>query len=220
MWPRRLRRRLRRRRLLRRRRFVRLAAPVLLRLAAAAGAACGDACATIAARHCCAPRSRFWSRRVPPVDRKGRAEPSPGDDQSTPAAQIPISARRDVHPIAATAGLQLRSGGRFTLGFGLPCLGDWGFETTYFPGRPQRRRQRQLQRQLQRWPAVHRGQPAVHRHPTRNGPSWLPWRRRRRPGERQYQQRAVGRGGQLRHPLCVRLQLHLDFLGAPLLAAG
>jgi hypothetical protein len=29
-------------------------------------------------------------------------------------------------------GTNLRSGGRFTLGFGLPCLGDSGFETTYF----------------------------------------------------------------------------------------
>jgi len=98
------------------------------------GDRCGDCCDQGCFDGCCPPRSCFWVRGeyllwtvkdgpMPPlvtINSTRGADPNFG----TPGTFTAIGGRGD--------DFNVRSGGRFTLGLGLPCLNDWGFETTYF----------------------------------------------------------------------------------------
>src|SRR5438552_2914642 len=90
---------------------------------------CWDACCD----GCCAPRPRFWASAeyllwtvkdapAPPLATLNRTGGLPV--LGTPGTTVLIG--------GGDEGFNLRSGGRFTLGFGLPCLCDTGLEATYF----------------------------------------------------------------------------------------
>jgi hypothetical protein len=93
---------------------------------------CGDCCWTCECDGCCRPRPVFWvsaeyllwtvkNGNTPPLvtlNPNGFALPVIG----VPGTQVVSGGTQDY---------DIRSGGKFTLGFGLPCV-DFGLETTYF----------------------------------------------------------------------------------------
>jgi hypothetical protein len=90
------------------------------------GCACNDGCCP--SRPCIWGKAEYllWTVKSAPMPPLVTANPNAG------VPPVPGMAGTEVAFGGHSDGFNLRSGGKFTVGFGLPCLGDMGFETTYF----------------------------------------------------------------------------------------
>jgi len=95
---------------------------------------CFDECCDCCCDGCCAPRSCFWIRGEYLLwTVKGAPTPALVTSNSNGAAPVIGVPGTQVVYGGSTQGFDMRSGGRFTIGFALPCTcNNFGFESTAF----------------------------------------------------------------------------------------
>jgi hypothetical protein len=91
-------------------------------------------CCDICCDGCCPPRPCFWARGEYLLWTVKDAPLPPLVTVNNIPGAPPVLGMMGTGVAIGGHGedYDIRSGGRFTLGFGLPCLGNMGFETTYF----------------------------------------------------------------------------------------
>ena len=89
---------------------------------------CSDACGD----GCCAPRPIFWASAEYLLWTVRNASTPPLVTVNNTGALPVVGVPGTTVAVGGAQDYDIRSGGKFTMGFGLPCLGNVGLETTYF----------------------------------------------------------------------------------------
>ena len=95
---------------------------------------CGDSCCCFDCDGCCRPRPVFWASAEYLLWTVKNGNTPPLVTLNPNGAALPVIGVFGTQVVSGgTQDYDIRSGGKFTVGFGLPFLGvDFGLETTYF----------------------------------------------------------------------------------------